>query len=195
MTIVRTHTAAALLLAVLVAAAVLGAGCRKAEDRGTGGAAQEGPAAQSSQTPYYPGIIDEYRTILAEDPHNMAAIIALGNAYFDSGQWREAIGAYEQALRLDPHNADVMTDLGTCYRSLGDFDRAIREYERALRIEPVHLNAMFNLGVVYGHDKKDYARAIAYWEQLLHAAPKHPRAEQLQASIAQYRQALKGKGR
>jgi cytochrome c-type biogenesis protein CcmH/NrfG len=191
MTLFRNQAAAALLLGVLVTAAAVGAGCRKTEDRGGDGAVQEGLAQQSSQTPYYPGVIEEYRTILAEDPHNMAAVIALGNAHFDAGQWREAVGAYEQALRLDPHNADVITDLGTCYRNLGDFNRAIREYERALRLEPVHLNAMFNLGVVYGHDKKDYARAVAYWEQLLHAAPKHPRAEYLQASIARYKQAMK----
>lgn len=194
MTTARSCTAAAALLAALVVLAGL-SGCRKEDDRGAGGPRQETAAGPPGQTPYYPGIIEEYRAVVAEDPHNLAAFVALGNAYFDSGQWREAIRAYERSLALDPHNADVITDMGTSYRNVGDFERAIREYERALRMEPVHLNALYNLGVVYGHDKHDYARAVGYWEQLLHAAPRHPRAEQLQASIAQYRKAMKEKGR
>jgi cytochrome c-type biogenesis protein CcmH/NrfG len=56
-------------------------------------------------------------------------------------------------------------------------------------MEASHQNALFNMGVVYGFDKKDYARAVKYWEQLLHVAPKHPKAEFLQANIAQFRKA------
>ena len=108
-----------------------------------------------------------------------------------AGEWRQAIVYYERALRLDPHNASVITDMGTCYRNLAMPERAIREYERALRIQPTHQNALLNLGIVYGYDMKDYAKAISYWEQLLHVAPKHREAEHLQASMAQFRKALR----
>ena len=149
--------------------------------------------AASTTTPYFYGLIEEYRGILAEDPHNLAAIIALGNAYFDAGQWKQAIKHYEQALLLDPANTDVITDMGTCYRNLGAPDRAIVEYERALKREPMHQNALFNLGIVYGFDKKDYAKAIRYWEQLLHVSPKHPRAGFVLATIAQFKKAARQK--
>ncbi len=145
--------------------------------------------------PYYYGLIEEYRTILAEDPKNLAAIIALGNAYYDSGQWRDAIRMYERALALDPRNADVITDLGTAYRNLGMPEKARDAYRRALGFEPGHVNARYNLGVVYAYDFKDYARAIYYWEDLLRVAPNYPGADALRSRIAVLQKALQKGGR
>lgn len=183
-----------ILAGLLLALTIIG-GCR---DQGKDAAvpghhADDKAASEKSKTPYYYGLIEEYKGILADDPHNLAAIIALGNAYFDAGLWKQALRHYEQALQFDPANADVITDAGTCYRNLGMPDRAVAEYERALKREPTHQNALFNLGVVYGYDRKDYATAIRYWEQLLHVSPKHPRADFLQANIAQFKKAMRQK--
>ena len=183
-----------ILAGVLLALTITG-GCRDRQKDAAGPDhhASEQAAAEQNKTPYFYGLIEEYRNVLAEDPHNLAAIIALGNAYFDAGQWKQAIHYNEQALLLDPANADVITDTGTCYRNLGMPDRAIAEYERALRSEPTHQNALFNLGIVYGYDRKNYAMAIRYWERLLHVSPKHPRADYLQANIAQFKKAMRQK--
>jgi len=183
----------ALLPAVLLAAVMATGGCRNTEKQEAGAGPR--PAADQNQTPYYYGLIEEYQRVLAQDPHNLAAITALGNAFYDAGEWRQAIVYYERSLRLDPHNASVITDVGTCYRNLGFPERAIKEYERALKIQPSHQNALLNLGIVYGYDLKNHAKAIAYWEQLLHVAPKHPEAERLQASIAQFKKAMKKEAR
>ncbi len=146
-------------------------------------AAVHAPKSEALE-PYFYGLIEEYKTILAEDPNNLAAVIALGNAYFDSGQWREAARMYERALELDPRNADVITDLGTAYRNLGSPGRAIAAYRRALAIEPGHMNARYNLGVVYAYDMKDYDRAIRLWEDLLRIAPNYPETNALRERIA-----------
>jgi tetratricopeptide (TPR) repeat protein len=142
-------------------------------------------------SPDYGGLIAEYRSVLAEDPDNLAANIAMANALYDSGQWRDAIPYYDRALQLNPHNADVITDKGTCYRNLGMTDEAVRDYRLALRVEPTHQNALYNLGVVYAYDRKDFAKAITYWERLLEVAPKHPQADYLHSSISGFRRALK----
>jgi tetratricopeptide (TPR) repeat protein len=178
-------------LAVIIAA-VLAGGCTGGQTASDGGddASQKTVDGQG-QSPYYYGLIEEYRSILAEDPNNLAAIIALANALYDADQWREAIRFYEQALQLNPSNADLITDMGTCYRNLGMADQAIKVYERALAIEPSHQNTLFNLGVVYGYDKKNYRKAIALWERLLHLAPKYPKASEIQASLAGFRRLLK----
>jgi len=183
------------LLAGAFLALMIAGGCREQEKKVAVPVPDHhaaGPVTgDKSRTPYFYGLIEEYQRVLADDPHNLAAIIALGNAYFDAGIWKQAIRHYEQALQLEPSNADVVTDMGTCYRNMGAFDRAIAEYERALKMEPMHQNALFNLGVIYGLDRKDYATAIGYWERLLHVAPKHPRADYLQATIAQFRKAMR----
>jgi tetratricopeptide (TPR) repeat protein len=151
---------------------------------------QAGRPAET-RTPYYNGLIEEYRSILAEDPNNLAAQIALGNAYFDSGQWKHAVTIYEHALMIDPRNADVRSDLGTAYRNLGKSERALAEYRLALVHEPGHLNARYNTGIVYAYDKKDYRAAIRIWEELLRLAPNFPEAERIRSSIATIKKGIK----
>jgi tetratricopeptide (TPR) repeat protein len=186
--LIRTMLAPALLAGVLLFMLAAG-GCRKNEQKAS--SPGDGAAAEKAQTPYYYGLIEEYRNVLAGDPHNLAALIALGNAYYDAGQWKLAIQYYEQALQLEPRMADIITDMGTCFRNVGMPDRAITLYGKALTIEPTHQNALFNLGVVYGYDRKDYAKAINYWERLLQVSPNHPKADYLQATMAQFKKAMK----
>ncbi len=139
---------------------------------------------ENDQGPYYDGLIEEFRATLAEDPNNFAALVGLGNAYLDSGQWKKAVVMYEHALAIDPRNADVRTDMGTAYRNLGMPDRALAEYRAALVEEPGHLNARYNMGIVFAHDKKNYQAAIHMWEELLKLAPNFPYADHIRASIA-----------
>jgi tetratricopeptide (TPR) repeat protein len=149
---------------------------------------------QSGQAPYYHGLVEEYRSVLAEDPNNLAALIGLGNAYYDLGEWKRAITMYEHALAIDSRNADVRTDMGTAYRSLGNSDRALAEYRAALEFEPSHLDARYNLGIVYDHDKKDYRAAVRVWEELLRLAPNYRHAPEIHASLESIRKLLKKGG-
>lgn len=146
--------------------------------------------ADEYQAPYYPGLIEEYKTLLAEDPNNLAAIIAIGNAYFDSGQWKKAITYYEHALRIDPRNADVRTDMGTSYRNQGMSERALAEYRMALKHEPGHLNARYNTGVVYAYDKKDYVTAVHVWEELLRLSPNYPKSGHMRTCIVTFKKVI-----
>jgi len=144
-----------------------------------------------AQLPNYDGLIEEYRSILAEDPNSLAAIVALGNAYFDDRQWKRAIMMYEHALLLDPRNADVRTDMATAYRNIGMVDRALVEYRTAIEHDPGHLNARYNQGMIYAHDKRDFRAAIHIWEELLKLAPSYPQADNIKSGIATFRKALK----
>lgn len=144
-----------------------------------------------AQAPYYQGLIEEYRTILAQDSNNFSALVALGNAYFDSGNWKKAITMYEHALLIDPRDADVRADMGTAYRNLGLSDRALAEYRLALKHEPGHLDARYNMGIVYAYDKKDYRAAIRIWQDILKAAPNYPHAEDIRSTITALRSRIK----
>lgn len=179
---------------VAAAALLLVAGCRKAEEKKT----MPVPVAvghlersETNQRPYYYGLIEEYRTILAEDPNNLAAIIGLGNAYSETASWSEAIHYYEQALKLDPKNADVRSDMGTAYRNIGMPDRALSEYRLALQHQPGNLNARYNMGIVYAFDLRDYKVAIHLWENILRIAPNHPQSAYMRTCIASFRKTLR----
>lgn len=166
------------------------AACRNAEEKkitSISPAADHAPKPESAQAPYYYGLIEEYRTIIAEDPHNLAALIGLGNAYAESGSWQEAARHYELALRIDPHNADVHTDLGAAYRNLRMPHRALEEYRLALKHEPGHLNARYHMGILYAFDFRNYDVAIHIWEELMRLSPNHPQATYMRNCIVTFR--------
>ena len=107
----------------------------------------------------------------ASRPNDKAALIALGNAYFDADRPAEAASVYERALALDPANADVWTDLGIMYRALGRYGDAVKAFERALAEVPGHVNAQFNAGVVRYFDLKDKEGGRRVFEALLQQHP------------------------
>jgi cytochrome c-type biogenesis protein CcmH/NrfG len=111
------------------------------------------------------------KSILEKDPNNVQALISLGNAYFDTDRYQEAIDVYSRVLSGDPKNPDVRTDMGIMYRKMGQFDKAIEAFRQAARDAPQHLNSRFNLGVTLKYDKNDYPGAIQAWEEFLKLWP------------------------
>ncbi len=143
------------------------------------------------QAPYYPGLIEEYRLLVAEDRHNFAALVALGNAYFDNRDWKKAIEVYQKALAITPHDSDVRSALGTAYRNLGMIDQALSEYRLTLRYDPGNLDARYYMGIVYAYDKKDYRDAVRVWQEILNLAPNYPEAERIRSTIASLNKKIK----
>lgn len=170
--------------------AVMVSGCSRSGEQRPSGQTAGQEAAAEQQSPYYYGLIEEYKRLLVEDPDNLAALVALGNAYYDSGHWKESVIYYERALRIDPDNADIRTDMGTAYRNMGMPERALTEYRKALEYNPGHQNARYNMGIVYAYDKRDYRAAIRIWEDLLKMSPNHPHSEQMRSCIITFKKVV-----
>ena len=122
-------------------------------------------------------------TQLKSNPNDVETIIRLGNLYYDSQAYPQAVQAYEKALTLQPNNADVRTDLGTSYWYTGDADKAIASFEKALALRPNHPGTLFNLGIVKWQGKKDPKGAVVVWEKLLQTNPDYPQKDQVQMLI------------
>jgi tetratricopeptide (TPR) repeat protein len=74
---------------------------------------------------------------------------ALGDAYREVGELREAIEAYRKALDRCPGYHDIRRRLGVALREAGLPARAIAEFQRVLRANPDYLDAQVQLGVTY----------------------------------------------
>ena len=107
----------------------------------------------------------------SRNPSNVEAWIELGNAYFDTDQYKKSIQAYTKALELKPNNADVWTDMGVMYRKDGRSDEAIKAFDRAIAVNPKHEVSRLNKGIVLFHDLQDTPGAIRAWEGLLEINP------------------------
>lgn len=106
-----------------------------------------------------------------QNPENKEAWIQLGNAYFDTSQYADAIQAYRKALKLNPSNPDVWTDLGIMYRRNGQPEKAIEAFNEAISVDPRHEASRFNKGLVLMHDLNDGNGAIEAWEGLVEINP------------------------
>jgi len=120
---------------------------------------------------------------LKTTPNDFDTIVKLGNLYYDSQAYPQAIEYYEKAVAIQPSNADVRTDLGTSYWYVGDADKAIANFEKALAARPNHPQTLFNLGIVKWQGKKDPKGAIMAWEKLLQTNPDYPQKDQVQMLI------------
>lgn len=116
-------------------------------------------------------LIKDLEQRVLKNPSDRAALVELGNQYFDTDQYESAATAYEKALSLNGDDPDVLTDLGIMYRALHRHDEALQAFSKAIALDPHHQNALFNTGVVLCFDqgKKDEARKV--WNSILTFAP------------------------
>jgi tetratricopeptide (TPR) repeat protein len=95
---------------------------------------------------------------------------ALGDAYRETGDLREAIDAYRRALDRCPGFHDIRQRLAVTLREAGLPARALAELQRVLRANPAYLDAQVQIGLtLYTLGRPDEARA--QWEAALERDP------------------------
>ncbi|MDE5070194.1 MAG: tetratricopeptide repeat protein [Trichodesmium sp. St4_bin8_1] len=88
------------------------------------------------------------------------------DTFFFSGQFKEAINAYNQALKIHPKMADVWNNRGVALTRLKIFDEAISSYDRALQIRADYADAWNNRGVCLAKIQK-YQEAVKSYNQAI----------------------------
>ncbi len=137
------------------------------------------PAAQSAPASMAPATrppLDEaqarnLQNIADRDPNNVPSRVDLGNLYFDSERYPDAIKWYEQALKLAPRDVNVSTDLAVSYYYIGQVDQALKQFDFSLGIDPKHLKTLLNQGIVRAFGRQDLKGAMAAWQEVIRLAP------------------------
>ena len=70
----------------------------------------------------------------------------LGLAYYQAGDKRRAIDAYQQALTIEPASPAIYYNLALAYSDTGQADLAITDYKKAIQLEPRYFQAYNGLG-------------------------------------------------
>jgi Flp pilus assembly protein TadD len=109
------------------------------------------------------------------DPDDAKAHYNLGNAYFESGKYKEAIESYKQAIRINPDLAEAHYNLGVAYSKSGMNKEAIESYKQAIRINPDYAEAHVNLGVAYSKSGMN-KEAIESYKQAIRINPDYAEA-------------------
>jgi len=84
----------------------------------------------------YQRAMDEYRVALQGLPNDVWLWKNLGYVRRRSGNWDEALAAFEKAAQLDPRDADLFYEIGVTLMVMRHYAEAVRAYDRALSLAP-----------------------------------------------------------
>ncbi|MFC1819778.1 tetratricopeptide repeat protein [Thermodesulfobacteriota bacterium] len=105
------------------------------------------------------------------------ALLSIGKAYSDKGEYKKAIQAYKQAIRISPDYAEAHYYLGKAYSKLGDYSEAIEAFKQVIRIGSNYAAlAHYNIGVAY-RKTEEYQKAIEAFKQAIRIKPEHDDAQ------------------
>ncbi|MGI5091894.1 tetratricopeptide repeat protein [Treponema socranskii] len=108
------------------------------------------------------------KRLLASDPNNAAANIALAEQYALKHRFKLANAAYKKALQRENGNIDALFGFGQTAFYIGDIDEAKKSFEAILAKDPSHALALSYLGKIEADDS-NYLRASEYIERAIAA--------------------------
>jgi cytochrome c-type biogenesis protein CcmH/NrfG len=124
---------------------------------------------------------------LSQNPRDLEALVGLGRIYLQTGQMPKAIEFYKRALEVDSNNVSALSGMAMIMAQAGHSDQALTLFDRALAISPQVPMALLFKGRILYEDKKDYAGAIASWEQFLRVMPQGGPADVVRGWIEEAR--------
>jgi tetratricopeptide (TPR) repeat protein len=137
-----------------------------------------GPATTATE-------VERLKTLLNNNPDDVATVVHLANLYYDLGDAAQAIIYYSYALRIDANQPGAWTDMGTMYWQNGNLSFAERAYRHAIAINPAFGNAYLNLGLLLRDARRNPSQASALWKELVERQPQHPAAQRARSLLAE----------
>jgi cytochrome c-type biogenesis protein CcmH/NrfG len=133
---------------------------------------QQAAAGQQGLNPSDEAQVAELMKKLKADPKDAATLVALGNLYFQAGDFNTAGSWMEQAVTIESGNVKARLALGASLFNLGDAADAERHWLRVVAIEPKNVEAFYDLGFLYlSKNPPDMARAKQMWRKVIEIAP------------------------
>jgi cytochrome c-type biogenesis protein CcmH len=156
------------------------------------------PAAQSAQNPAahelsgqeVEEMVSKLAARLEKEPDNAEGWVVLARSYYALQRMPQAVKAFEQATKLVPDDAQLLADYADAVGSVETRldGRALPIIERALKIDPTHWKALALAGTE-AFNRKDYAKAVAYWEKMKATVPPGSQmSKSIDSSIAEARE-------
>jgi serine/threonine-protein kinase len=107
---------------------------------------------------------------LASGPQLAEGYTCLGNVYFGTGKYEEAVKNYQSALQLDPNSDYALGQLADAYQTLGNSAAAEAAYKNAIALRPGYWGVYSGLGALYFAQAR-YSEAAGMFSKVVDLAP------------------------
>lgn len=106
----------------------------------------------------------------ALDAHLAESHTCLGNIYYGSGKYEEAIKQYRAALDLGPNSDYALSQLADAYQKIGSPQAAEAAYKKAITLRPSYWGLYSGLGTIYFAQAR-YTDAAESFQKVTALAP------------------------
>jgi cytochrome c-type biogenesis protein CcmH/NrfG len=144
------------------------------------GSQSAGQATQNNQQQVNRMLVLEQE--IAANPDNINALIELGDIYFDSNRYQEAISIFNKAEQIAPTNIHVLNDLGILHMKTGSYEAALAKFDAVLIIDPTHSHSLYYVGLVH-RETGNTDKALQVFEEVLSLNPDPQIAEAVRQEI------------
>ena len=158
---------------------------------GQNGQTSAGAASHQTTAEQIEAMTEKLTARLKDQPDDAEGWAMLGRSYTVLGRHPEALPAYERAIALRADDAQLLADYAD---SLAVKNKRVlagepmKWVEKALKIDPRNVKALALAGT-NAFDRKDYAGAVKYWEQVVQFGPTDSGyVQQVQVSLAEARE-------
>jgi|GEM_PF-209395 len=101
-----------------------------------------------------PGAIEVYRELLLQDGSNTKALSELGNCYEESGNYPEALIAFDRAITISADCSDAWFGKGLVYFRQKKYRASITSFRKAVGFQKANSDYWFMLGEAYARSRK-----------------------------------------
>jgi tetratricopeptide (TPR) repeat protein len=122
------------------------------------------------------GVADLVRQINQHPPREEEFYIALGDAWKNSGNSKEAVGAFEQAVRIKPTSVTALRSFAASLKTSGNVSRSEQILNRALHLAPLD-GSTWNQYAMIEADLGRTGRAIEKFQKALALNPDLPEGD------------------
>jgi len=149
-----TMAAIAVLIIGIVVIAVMTSDNKKEQPSSPGSQRGMVPPGPMTGTPMQPPA--EQLGELPDDPKELAL---LGDRYFETGRFADAVQIYQKVLEKDPNDIDTYNDMGLALHYIKQSDAAIDILKKGAQIMPSYQRLWMSLGFIQmAVGKNDEAR-------------------------------------
>ena len=137
--------------------------------------------------------LQSYERALAIEPQNVAALLGMGDALYENGNYSDALHYYEQATAFDP-SARGYRGQGNALCAQGEYNRSLPLFDKSLSRNPLDVDALLGKGLALAA-LGNSSLAIKCFQEIVSVNPGNYAAwsnlGSMQASIGRYDEAAR----